>query len=160
MDKKIENKRTGLINGVSKQNNIVIILLLLCSEALLLGTAPGCSGKKDKSISKSSIVTMDSVSEESKEIQAACMEIFQAYRQYGKKKIKEYLAGLPPFLQESSLSRLSTLSRYDDMNIVDIKKDTRVLCYKVKCSNKAASASIMLNIVKDPSGSLKLVGIN
>ena len=155
MIKKIRVKRKEQIKEPQ-----ILRYMVLCLSIFLLVTVSSCTGKKEKSISQDAIVIMDSTSRESKEIQTACLEIFHAYSKHGKKKIKEYLAGLPPFLQESSLSRLSALSRNENMDIVEIKKDTRVLCYKVKCTNKTASKSITLNIAKNSSGRLKLVGIN
>ncbi len=136
------------------------VLLSFFLSVFFLGSLCGCSENESENISKETIIVVDNSSDESNKVRAACCEVFKAYRKYGKVKIREYLTGLPPFLQESSLSRLSSLSRYEDVEIVDIRKDKRVGSYQVKCITKTTKKSVILNIAQDSMGVFKLVGIN
>ncbi len=158
-EKKLKRKKIKKHN-FNKLKYFGIATLFFLSMIFVVCSLSGAFSAPKPKLSIDSIVTIDNKENESQDLESACKEILGAFRRRGDKGIKQYLQGLPPFVVENSMGKLSEISQYDDIDIVNIKKDLRIDCYHINCTYGIELQPIVLSITKKQTGGYRLVGIN
>lgn len=105
------------------------------------------------------IVEVESGSADATRVDFVCREFLAQYRRAGGEGVRGYFSGLPPFVVDSAISNMETLSQNDFFQMTSIRRDQRIPAYQVRYVSDDKKTVLSLNVVLDAEGHVKITGV-
>ncbi len=110
-------------------------------------------------VSMDSIVEIDRGSYDATMVDRACREFLAQFRRGGVEGVMGYFSGLPPFLVDSAVSNLETVSQKDFFQMTSIRKDQRISAYQIQYVSDDRQTVLCLSVVMDVGGGMMITGV-